>query len=250
VRQGLLLLPRLTSSTTLRGRTARALLQWAETPTIKVTPATFARLSFNRKTETYRPALAIARLLLLNHRPDLQGGSEDLIALLFNMNQLWEQYLLRTLQRLYSPYGWEIRKPGYKLFWSADDRSASEMQPDILIKIPGKYNIVLDAKWKRPQGRPAEADLRQLYAYARHYDAKHTLLLYPFTITEQAAKGTFTHPDHLPPCEAADLVTCSTLFVQVGSENTVKTADYLDAGGYLHCSLSRQLDKWLHTPQE
>jgi 5-methylcytosine-specific restriction enzyme subunit McrC len=249
VRQALLLLPRLTSSITLRGRTARALLQWAETPTIKVTPATFARLSFNRKTEAYHPALAIARLLLLNHRPDLQGGSSDLIALLFNMNWLWEQYLLRTLQRVGAPHGWMVSKPGYKVLWSADDGSTSEMQPDILIEVPGKGNIVLDAKWKRLQGRPAEADLRQLYAYAHHYNAQHTLLLYPFTVTEQDAKGTFTHPDHLPPCEAADLVTCSTLFVQVGSENTLKTADYLDAEGYLHCSLSKQLDKWLHTPQ-
>jgi 5-methylcytosine-specific restriction enzyme subunit McrC len=249
VRQALLLLPRLTSSATLRGRTARALLQWAETPSTKVTSATFARLTYNRKTEAYRPALSIARLLLLNHRPDLQGGSEDLIALLFNMNRLWEQYLLRTLQRLYTPHGWVVRKPGYKLFWSADNGSASEMQPDILITVPGKGNIVLDAKWKRPQGRPAEADLRQLYAYAHHYDAQHTLLLYPFTVTEQATKGTFKQPDQLPECDTDDLVTCSTLFVQVGKGHPAVVAEDIDASGYLYCSLSGQLEGWLHTPQ-
>ena len=245
VRQALLLLPRLTTSATLRGRTARALLQWAETPSIKVTAATFARLNLDRKTEAYRPALVIARLLLLNHRPDLQGGSEDLIALLFNMNRLWEQYLLRTLQRLYTPHGWVVRKPGYKLFWSAKDGSSSEMQPDILITVPGKGNIVLDAKWKRPQGRPTEADLRQLYAYAHHYEAKHTVLLYPFTATERTTAGTFTHPDHLPACEAADLVTCSTLFVQVGSRHPVATVENLDNEGYLRCSLKDNLKGWL-----
>jgi 5-methylcytosine-specific restriction enzyme subunit McrC len=247
VRQALLLLPKLTTSTTLRGRTARALLAWAETPPLKVTAATFARLTFDRKTEAYRPALNIARLLLLNHRPDLQGGSEDLIALLFNMNRLWEQYLLRTLQRLYTPHGWLVRKPSYKLFWSADDGSASEMQPDILITIPGKGNVVLDAKWKRPKGRPAEADLRQLYAYANHYNAKHTLLLYPFTSTEQAAKGTFKQPDHLPGCATQDLVTCSTVFVTVGGSHLAAVTENMDAAGYLRCSLSNQFQEWLST---
>jgi 5-methylcytosine-specific restriction enzyme subunit McrC len=248
IRQALLLLPRLTSSTTLRGRTARALLQWVETPTIKVTAATFARLTFDRKTEAYRSAIAIARLLLLNHRPDLQGGGEDLIALLFNMNRLWEQYLLRTLQRLYTPHGWEIRKPGYKLFWSADDGSTSEMQPDILITVPDKGNIVLDAKWKRPQGRPAEADLRQLYAYAHHYDAKNTILLYPFTVEERAVQGTFKQPDHLPVSVSEKNIMCSTLFIQVGSGRQTESVNALDADGYLQCSLKGQLDEWLHMP--
>jgi 5-methylcytosine-specific restriction enzyme subunit McrC len=245
VRQALLLLPRLTTSTTLRGRTARALLQWVETSTLKVTVATFARLTFTRKTEAYRPALAIARLLLLNHRPDLQGGSSDLIALLFNMNRLWEQYLLRALQRIGAPHGWTVHKPSYKLFWSADDGSTSEMQPDILIEVPGKGNLVLDAKWKRPQGRPAEADLRQLYAYALHYNAKHTLIIYPFTATERAAGGAFTQPDHLPACEAADLITCSALFVQVGSGHVGTPTEDFDTSGYLRCSLSEQLPEWL-----
>jgi 5-methylcytosine-specific restriction enzyme subunit McrC len=245
LRQALLLLPRLTTSPTLRGRAAQALLQWVETPAIKATASSFTRLNFDRKTEAYRPALVIARLLLLNHRPDLKGGSEDLIALLFNMNRLWEQYLLRTIQRVSAPHGWTVSKPSYKIFWSADDGSTSKMQPDILIEVPGKGNIVLDAKWKRPEGRPAEADLRQLYAYAHYYNAQHTILLYPFAAGERAAGGTFSHPDHLPAREVADLVTCSTLFVQVGSGHLGAPVEDFDASGYLRCSLSDQLTEWL-----
>jgi 5-methylcytosine-specific restriction enzyme subunit McrC len=239
VRQALLLLPRLTTSPTLRGRTARALLAWADLPTIRVTAATFARLNYDRKTEAYRPAMVITRLLLLNHRPDLRGGNNDLIALLFNMNQLWERYVLRTLQRLYSPHGWTVSKPGYKTFWQAG-KVTSEMQPDILIEIPGKGNVVLDAKWKRPNGHPAEADLRQLYAYAHHYQARQTFLLYPHTVAETAVTGTFLQPEHLPTCTEEDLIGCSTVFVQVGKVKSSGDADILDAEGYLHCSLSEQ----------
>ncbi|RYE27068.1 MAG: hypothetical protein EOP45_02380 [Sphingobacteriaceae bacterium] len=137
-------------------------------------------------------------------------------------------------------------KPVYKLFWSADNGSVNEMQPDVLITIPGKGNIVLDAKGKRPQGRPAEADLRQLYAYGHHYDAKRTvLLLYPYTAVERAAVGTFTHPDYLPACEVADLITCSTIFVQVGGGHSSAPTEDFDTSGYLRCSLSEQLPEWL-----
>jgi 5-methylcytosine-specific restriction enzyme subunit McrC len=245
VRQALLLLPRLTTSPTLRGRAARALLSWADIPTIKVTAATFARLSYNRKTEAYRPAMVIARLLLLNHRPDLRGGDNDLIALLFNMNQLWERYVLRTLQRLYCPHGWTVSKPGYKTFWKAEGKITSEMQPDILIEVPGKGNMVLDAKWKRPNGLPAEADLRQLYAYAHHYRARQTFLLYPHTTAETAVTGTFLQPEHLPTCLEEDIVGCSTVFIQVGNGKPSADADILDTDGYLHCSLGMQFQNWL-----
>lgn len=245
LRQALLLLPRLTTSATLRGRTARALLQWVESPPLKVTPATFARLAYDRKTEAYRPGMVIARLLLLNHRPDLKGGSDDLVALLFNMNRLWEQYLLRTLQRLYAPLGWTVRKPGYATLWKADDGSLSEMQPDILLTIPQFGNVVLDAKWKRPNGRPDEADLRQLFAYAQHYDAAHTMLLYPHTVSEQAVTGRFQLPAHLLAVDDSQLVTCSTVFVQVGHGKECSEYSTLDNDCYLFNSLSTHFTEWL-----
>lgn len=244
IRQALLVLPRLTNSPTLRGRTVRALLQWIDVPALKVTAATFARLAFNRKTEAYRPALVIARLLLLHHRPDLRGGANDLVALLFNMNQLWERYLLRTLHRIGTPLGWKVEKPGYKILWEAETGSTSQMQPDILVAIPGTGNIVLDAKWKRPQGRPAEADLRQLYAYAHHYDAKHTALLYPHSSNEQAVKGRFQHPDYLPTCAEEQLVRCSTVFVQVGSNEKSAGTNVLDDDGYLRTTLLEAFAQW------
>ena len=244
IRQALLLLPRLTNAPTLRGRTARALLQWADLPAIKVTAATFARISYDRKTEAYRPAMVIARLLLLHHRPDLQGGSNDLVALLFNMNLLWEQYLLRTLRRLYAPNKWVVKKPPYKVFWQAGTIT-SEMQPDILIEIPGKGNLVLDAKWKRPNGRPAEADLRQLYAYAHHYQAQQTFLLYPHTASESAVAGTFLQPAPLSDSLVTTPIGCSTVFVQVGNGQLSADSEILDTDGYLRCSLSTQFQGWL-----
>jgi len=41
----------------------------------------------------------------------------------------------------------------------------------ILLRHATHGTIVLDAKWKRPHGKLAEADLRQLFAYAQHFGA-------------------------------------------------------------------------------
>jgi 5-methylcytosine-specific restriction enzyme subunit McrC len=247
IRQALLLLPRLTHSPALKGRTARALLQWAESPSIKVSAATFSRLSFDRKTEAYRPALVIARLLLLQYRPDLQGGTNDLIALLFNMNALWEQYLLRTLARLV-PEATLVCKPSAKVLWQAVDGSSqtSKMEPDILVALPNGVRIVLDAKWKRPKnGQPAPGDIRQLYAYSQHYNANHAFLLYPHSASANPIKGAFCKLEHLPDVEQQPLVSCSTIFVQVGNSELSADAEIFDSDGYLRCSLNTHLRDWL-----
>lgn len=249
IRQALLLMPRLTHSPTLRGRAARALLQWSESPSIEVTAATFSRLTFDRKTEAYRPALVIARLLLLQHRPDIKGGSNDLVALLFNMNTLWEQYLLRTLQRLV-PDATMVCKPDAKVLWQAVDGSGktSKMEPDILVSLPNGVNIVLDAKWKRPQnGQPAPGDMRQLFAYSQHYKASHAFLLYPHSDDTTPVKGAFRKLDHIHDSEKQSSVYCSTLFVQVGNGQLSGDATILSDDGYLCCSLSHHLNEWYLT---
>ena len=242
IRQALLLMPRLTHSPT-----TRALLQWVESPSIKVTAATFSRLTFDRKTEAYRPALVIARLLLLQHRPDIQGGNNDLVALLFNMNTLWEQYLLRTLQRLV-PDATMVCKPDAKVLWHAVDGSdkTSKMEPDILVSLPNGVNIVLDAKWKRPKnGQPAPGDLRQLFAYSQHYKAAHAFLLYPHSDGTTPIKGAFRSLDKEVDNERKGVVNCSTLFVQVGNGQISVDTEILNDDDYLHCSLSTHLSEWL-----
>lgn len=246
VRQALELLPRLTASSELRGRAARALLQWPESPALKVTAATFARLSYSRKTEAYRPTIRIARLILLNYHPDIRGGQEDLVALLFNMNRLWEQYLLRTLQRRYTPLGWRVTKPAGRLFWQGQDGTRNWLEPDILVELPddpGKRRLVIDAKWKRPNGKPAIADLRQLYAYAQYFGAHHTLLCYPHTATEADTAGFFLQPYQPPGAAESVLVQCATVFLRVGSLALTDTTNYQE-DGYLQCAEIPLLAEW------
>ena len=247
LRQALVRLPSLTASPTLRGRAARALLAWPEGAAVRPTPAVFARLRYDRKTAAYRPALRLARLLLLRLSPDLSSGEQELVALFFNMNHIWEAYLLRTLRRL-APAGWAVSKPAQVVFWQADANGPrSRMQPDMLLEHPQHGRAVLDAKWKRPNGRPAEADLRQLFAYAQHFGATRVRLLYPRAHAEEAVEGEFTRPLAGAGDAAAQVIRCGISYVRVGQSDSERCAggDLDLAAGYLVCSLEAELRAWL-----
>lgn len=244
LRQALALLPALTHEAGLRGRAARALLAWPEVAAVGgVSAATFAGLRLGRKLAAYRPALGMARLLLLRLSPDLSAGPNDLIALFFNMNHIWETYLLRTLQRL-APAGWEVEKPGKVVFWeAADGRTQSRMQPDILLRHPAHGTLVLDAKWKRPQGPPAEADLRQLFAYAQHFGAKQARLLYPQTGGDASAEGQFLPKLFDPTTEQLETIRCGVSYIGIGGAAGADDTD--EATGRLRCSIGDELPGWL-----
>jgi 5-methylcytosine-specific restriction enzyme subunit McrC len=247
LRQALVLLPALTTVPSLRGRAARALLAWPELPSVRPTAAVFARLRYNRKTAAYRPALRIARLLLLRLSPDLDSGPQDLIALFFNMNHIWEAYLLRTLQRL-TPPDWAVRKPPLCVFWEDATGFQSRMQPDILLQHPVQGIIVLDAKWKRPHGRPAEADLRQLFAYAQQFGATRARLLYPQSGADISVEGTFTPKLFNALADVEEDIQCGISYLRVGSE-TIASADPgkadVDTDGYLRGTVAQELLTWL-----
>ncbi|SET97776.1 McrC family protein [Hymenobacter actinosclerus] len=247
LRQALVLLPTLTPHPGLQGRAARALQAWPELPAVRPTKALFARTRFDRKIVAYRPALHIARLLLLRLSPDLHSGSQDLVALFFNMNHIWERYLLRTLRRL-APPSWAVSKPPKCVFWQdATQDNVSRMQPDILLTHPDHGNLVLDAKWKRPNGYYAEDDLRQLFAYAHQFGAKQVRLLYPQAGQDAAVEGTFSRPMVIEKTEP-QRIHCGISFIRVGRANSSigSESDDIEAGtNYLLCSLSAEIASWL-----
>ena len=245
LRQALVLLPALTTAPGLRGRAARALLAWPELPAVRPTAATFARLRYDRKTAPYRPALRIARLLLLRLSPDLRGGPQDLVALFFNMNHIWETYLLRTLQRL-APPGWTVSKPPKCVFWKEDNPLGfhSRMQPDILLQHATAGTVVLDAKWKRPHGKPAEADLRQLFAYAQQFGATRARLLYPQTgAAEPSVEGTFAPTLGGSGAGAPVVIRGGVSYLRVGGAAGEGDVDHTT--GFLRSSGASELVGWL-----
>lgn len=147
-------------------------LDFPEVKAISVTEATFLKVSSNRKTAPYETALAISKFIILNFAPNISSGSENMLALLFDMNSLWEEYILARLKQSEKEviiYGQQSRT-----FWNN-----ISIRPDIVIE-SGTEKFIIDTKWKNINGsKPSTDDLRQMYVYNDYWKSDKAMLLYP-----------------------------------------------------------------------
>lgn len=171
----LIVLKRINTSSALIGKINALLLNFPEMPDQKITESDFDKLVLNRKTISYKKAIEIARLILLHYHPDLSKGRDDVLALMFDMNVLWEQFVLVSLKKSKE---FNVRGQASKYFWKPKDGNRRSIKPDITVSTKGN-NYVLDTKWKLVDSKPSIEDIRQMYAYHHYFEAKKVALLYP-----------------------------------------------------------------------
>lgn len=154
-------------------------LDFPEVSPIKPHPGLFSKLVYNRKNKAYKSALEIARIIILNYAPSISSGNEKMLALLFDMNNLWEEYVLVQLKSLRLD-GIRVIGQSSKRFWQN-----VTIRPDIVIQKDSEI-FVLDTKWKNIQSnKPSVHDLRQMFVYNHYWDSYKALLLYPSNKTER-----------------------------------------------------------------
>lgn len=204
---------------------------------ITVNEQTFTRLPHTRNTERYRRALQLARLIILNYSPDVRSGREDILAILFDMNSLFERFIYSQLKQA------EARQPFPRItfkaqvsrrFWMADSMQKS-IRPDIIAQMSTATKhelIVMDTKWKIPgDGRPSDPDLHQMHSYNVQFGALRSLLLYPQISAKEDVLGSFSRAGS--PFETLDH-TCGMVFVELFDGDKLRR----DLGDYLLNKLS------------
>jgi len=170
------------------GRCKAVQLNFPEVNSVAVIPQTFEKISFNRKNQAYQTVVALARLIILNYSPNVKSGDEQMLALMFDMNDLWEKYVLAKLQQQ-GKGKWLVKGQDTKRFWEG-----KTIRPDIVLEhIVAETCIVIDTKWKNyTYDRIGMDDLRQIYVYNDFWNAKLGMLLYPSpTKTKVAVEGTY-----------------------------------------------------------
>ena len=205
------LLKQINTNAKLHSRIGVLLLHFPEMPDIKVSEATFDTLVFNRKTQPYKKAIGIAKLLLLQYHPDVITGRHNVLALMFDMNVLWEKFVFVSLRK-YKPAHITVSAQTTKSFWrSFDTGQYSSMRPDIVIKSSTDC-VVLDTKWKNINGSsPSSGDLRQMYVYHKYYKATRVALVYPGTATQEpVVSGKFEKIDDFENENICSVITLNT----------------------------------------
>lgn len=153
--------------------------------TLDPTPL-FAHVHITRQSERFRELYGFCQLVWLQRSPTIRAGQTRTFSLLFDMNVVFERFIAGFLRRYVMP-----SLPGFELFPQATqhqlhlfDRAGKgvlRLEPDLLLRRPDGAWLVIDTKWKRTSGlrESKRADLYQLFAYAKRYQAATSLLLYP-----------------------------------------------------------------------
>lgn len=154
---------------------------------------------FNRLNERYYPAFQLARLLFSGQSVRLLAGNQRAYAIIFNMDRLFELFVVSLLQNharriLPEPLhglpitfqGGQIQKhlilPPYP-----GEACIFHLKPDILLGLPSNPLVIIDTKNKtlplnRAYRAVAESDAYQMLVYATQFHCPNVVLLYPRTL--------------------------------------------------------------------
>lgn len=203
-----------TKGTYLYSKCKSVQLDFPEVQSIKINKSTFARLKINRKNAPYKTALEIARFIILNYAPNISSGKEKMLALLFDMNNLWEEYVFEKLrQEALERDDVEVYGQKSKEFWQG-----ISIRPDIVVQ-KNAHTFVIDTKWKNIQNfRPSTHDLRQMYVYNEYWKSVHSMLLYPSVESRHPEFKVFEDKQHHCAVGRLNILEGESLNPNIGAE--------------------------------
>ncbi len=173
ISQALRILPRLTDNLALKNKAIGLQTAFPVLPTWPFSENGFREILDDKAFQRYRPALELAYLIIKNFQPDIRTGRHHVLAILFDMNQLFEVFIYEQLKRINHP-AIEVHRQLQRPFWLN-----RKIRPDIFVKTK-KDHLILDTKWKiLSDGKPSMDDLKQIFIYNQYFAANKGVLIYP-----------------------------------------------------------------------
>jgi 5-methylcytosine-specific restriction enzyme subunit McrC len=180
------------ASDSINKMASKILLDFPECNKPKISAGLFEKLVYDRKTESYKNAIELARIILLNYHPDLKGGNNNILAIMFDMNLLWESFIYKMIaiagnddETKCSVFPQEVRG-----FWEHPHNWTLHLKPDIVVRKtegPDTSVYILDTKWKYQKDTTTE-EARQMYAYGNYWGASKRYLLYPDKVESESVR--------------------------------------------------------------
>jgi 5-methylcytosine-specific restriction enzyme subunit McrC len=185
---------RATALAQTRERLKQILHAFSNVTAISHTALLSQQVVFNRNNERYRQVAGFARLVLEGLSTAMTSGSTPWLSILMPMERLFEAFIGAVIQRHGADLGLDghrvrLQSKGIRRWVLRDDagRHRFLLKPDVLVQGPdGETTLILDTKWKLLSGDPdrvagdlANEDVYQLFTYAKCYNSRLNVLLYP-----------------------------------------------------------------------
>lgn len=181
----LLKLQRVSVALDVRRATNELLVRLAEVADVPITLKDAQALGFDRSNRRWESVFRQCEWLLAGLNPSVAAGCVESVALLFDMNALFEAWVTQQVRRWLGPHGYSVSAQDRGRFLAQDSQGKSRfpLRPDIVVRDgEGRVVQILDAKWKQPGedlAGVAQPDLYQMTAYAQAYQCASVGLIYP-----------------------------------------------------------------------
>ncbi len=147
--------------------------------------------SHSGASHIYQPLLNLTRLFLIGAGPQPSPGQLDTFAFMFDMNQLFEEFIAEFIHRemrdMWHSREWMFHAQSGNRYLLSDEqgRDCFKLVPDIrFASADGTCLVIVDTKYKLlgvddSKTSIAEADVYQMFAYKERYRCPRVILLYP-----------------------------------------------------------------------
>ncbi|MGZ5501818.1 MAG: McrC family protein, partial [Nitrososphaeraceae archaeon] len=185
----------------------------------KISEILFSKLKFDRKTDGYKTTIELARIILLNYHPDVKSGSNNILAIMFDMNLLWENYMYYMLKRAGYEKGVTVFGQQKMLFWHHAEDWDLQLKPDLVLS-KDNTNVVIDTKWKY-DSQISIQDVRQIYAYGDYFSASKNYLMYPDKLENKQIETVNGNFYEVESGSKFKNKTCSLLYIDIIKDNVL-----------------------------
>jgi 5-methylcytosine-specific restriction enzyme subunit McrC len=159
-----------------------------------------SKINMHRGMEYYELPLKFAKVFLKDKSFTSLRGKENVYALLFPMEKVFENYMEFVLNNSKEALGIKnilVNGRRNEYFLGSGKCKMARLQPDYLLEMKGSKDIVTDAKWKILDIKEDETkdcervsissnDVYQIFSYLHFYDCEYTAYLFvPQTIDFQ-----------------------------------------------------------------
>jgi McrBC 5-methylcytosine restriction system component len=206
------------------------LRQWMEEVPLKahLTVAEVNASTLTRLNQRFAPLLNLALLFLEGGALQLKAGDLKTFSFTFDMNKLFEAFVINFIYRHReeilpaSLQACELlpqSKRAIHYLARSHGQQVFQLKPDLVFRQNDTFPLLMDAKYKRLDSiniklGVSEADFYQMYAYARRYNCKRVILIYPQTaLMPQPVRAEFA-------IESTDIsIVASTVNLQVALQS-------------------------------
>lgn len=145
----------------------------------------FAQVKIDRNNKDYESILVWSKIFLKRMSFTTFAGKVAAQSLLFPMDKVFESYVGRTLSKILAGTEWTVNLQDRKYYLF--ERQFA-LRPDIVLRnVRTQCTIIIDTKWKLLKNEPrnnygiSQADMYQMYAYAKKYNTNEIVIIYPKT---------------------------------------------------------------------